>query len=50
MKEKLTLSAAENNRKVKEIEDKILFLLANSKGDILASYAVQRPALCSAHS
>ena len=35
LKEKLVLENAENKRKIKEIEDKILFLLSNSKGDIL---------------
>ena len=35
LKAKLVVENAENQRKIKELEDKILFLLANSQGDIL---------------
>ena len=35
LKAKLVIENADNMRKIKELEDKILYLLANSKGDIL---------------
>ena len=35
LKAKLVVENADNARKIKELEDKILFLLANSQGDIL---------------
>ena len=39
------MTSAENKRRLKEIEDRILFTLSNSEGNILEAGASTRPLL-----